>query len=290
MKRPGVYVIGLTGNIATGKSAVAAMLAECGAQAIDADALAHEVMEQGTPTWQRVVDEFGRAIVGDDGEVDRARLGARVFAEPQALRRLEAIVHPAVIAESERLLQAMRDKASQGAAGVTAAAVVVLEAIKLIEAGMHEGCDELWVVTAPREQQVQRLIATRGLSQEEAELRIDAQPPQVEKVALAHVVIDNSGNLQQTRVQVDQEWERIQSILRQENGVVEGGAGGGSMSWRRLFDEHPFLTMWAILAVGMVAIFLVTSRDVALLPSQRLFMALACVALAGLCTWIVSWE
>jgi dephospho-CoA kinase len=291
VKRQGLYMIGLTGNIATGKSAVGAMLAEYGAQVIDADALAHEVMKQGTATWQRVVDEFGQDVLSADGEVDRAWLGAVVFAKPEALRRLEAIVHPAVIVESERLLQEVQDTKSGDETSSATAAVVVLEAIKLIESGMHQRCDELWVVTTPREQQVQRLVATRGLSNEEAGLRIDAQPPQAEKAALADVVIDNSADLQQTQAQVAQEWQRIQDILRPEHAVAEDGAEGGSMSlWRRLLDEHPFLTMWAILAVGMVAIFLLTSRDVSLLPSQRLFMALACVALAGLCTWIVTWE
>jgi len=291
VKRPGLYVIGLTGNIATGKTAVATMLVQCGAQVIDADALAHEVMKRGTLAWQRVVDEFGQGVLCADGEVDRAQLGALVFADPQALRRLEAIVHPAVIAESERLLQEAWARANRGQAGPAVATVVVIEAIKLIESGIHQHCDELWVVTAPREQQVQRLMTRRGLSKEEAELRIDAQPPQAEKAALAHVVINNSGDLEQTRAQVNREWKRIQGMFRQENALAEDWAGGGSMSWwRRFLEEHPLLSMWAILAVGMVAIFLVTSRDVALLPSQRLFMALACVALAGLCTWIVSWE
>ena len=291
MKRQGLYVIGLTGNIATGKSAVAAMLAEYGAQVIDADALAHEVMKQGRATWRRVVNKFGQDVLRLDGEVDRARLGARVFADPEALRHLEAIVHPAVIAESERLLQELQDGANKAQTSSAATAVVVLEAIKLIESGLHQRCDELWVVTAPREQQVQRLVTTRGLRQEEAEVRIDAQPPQAEKAALAQVVIDNGADLQQMRTQVCREWQRIQGILRQENTAEEDLAEGGRMSlWRKFLDEHPFLTMWAILGVGMVAIFLFTSRDVALLPTQRLFMALACVALAGLCTWIVSWE
>jgi dephospho-CoA kinase len=288
--RRGLYVIGLTGNIAAGKSTVAKMLAQLGAQVIDADALAHEVIRASTPAWHQVVEQFGRDILQEDGEIDRARLGAQAFADPAAMARLEAVVHPAVIAEAESLLQAMHKEGSAAASGATQIEVAVLEAIKLIESGMHHRCDELWVVTCPREQQVRRLMETRGLSQSEAELRIDAQPPQADKVALANVVIDNSGNLEETQVQVQHEWDRILQTL-QRAATQSGTSKGGRMSvMRKWVDEHPFLSMWAILAVGMVAIFLVTARNVALLLTQRLFMAVACVALAGLCTWIVSWE
>nr|MBC7245984.1 dephospho-CoA kinase [Chloroflexota bacterium] len=302
MKHKDLYVIGLTGNIAVGKSVVAAMLAELGARVIDADALAHEVMQAGTPTWQRVIDEFGADILQSDGEINRKTLGARVFADPVALARLEAIVHPAVIREAERRMQNEASRSEPN--GIK---VVVLEAIKLIESGMHHRCDELWVVTCPREQQIQRLMATRGISKAEAELRITAQPPQEDKIALADVVIDNSGDLEQTRMQVHREWERICATTPSREGeaakehrssldkhyspqITYHVSGGNMSSWRKFIDEHPFLTMWAVLAVGMVIIFLVTSRGVDLLPSQRLFMALACVLLAGLCAWIVSWE
>lgn len=288
--RRGLYVIALTGNIATGKSAVAAMLAQLGARVIDADALAHQVMKAGTPAWHQVVEQFGRDILQENGEIDRTRLGARAFAEPVAMARLEAIVHPAVIAGAESLLQEMRRAGSTPSSDATKVQVAVLEAIKLIESGMHHRCDELWVVTCPREQQVKRLTETRGLSQSEAELRIDAQPPQADKVALAGVVIDNSGDLETTRAQVRHEWERIvqpRSRTAARKAISQGGTMSSLLKW---VDKHPFLSMWAVLAVGMVAIFLITARDVDLLPSQRLFMAVACVALAGLCTWIVSWE
>jgi dephospho-CoA kinase len=299
-QQQGLYVIGLTGNIATGKSAVATLLAQFGAQVIDADALAHQVMRAGTSVWRQVVEEFGRDILQEDGEIDRTRLGAQTFAEPAAMARLESIVHPAVIGEAERLLQGVDKSSSTPASDGTKIQVAVLEAIKLIESGMHHRCDELWVVTCPREQQVKRLMETRGLSQSEAEVRIDAQPSQADKVALANVVIDNSRNLEATRAQVQREWERI---LQAQQGIAapKGTSQGGAMSslrnrysiprsWREWIDEHPYLTMWAILAIGMVAIFLITARDVDLLPTQRLFMAAACVLLAGLCTWIVSWE
>ena len=281
-----LYVVGLTGNIATGKTVVASMLAELGAEVIDADALAHGVMKADLPTWQRVVDEFGPEILQADGQINRSVLGARVFGETQALARLEAIVHPAVIAETERLLQEKRDEPSH----TERPRVVVIEAIKLIESGMHERCDELWAVTCLRQQQVSRLTDRRGLSLAEAEQRINAQPPQEEKVAWADVVIDNSGDLARTRAQVHREWQRIQQARKPGTARVQSPRGGVMSSLRRFADEHPFLTMWAVLAVGMVVIFLLTSRDVDLLPTQRLFLALACVGLAGLCSWIVSWE
>lgn len=298
--RWGLYVIGLTGNIATGKSTIARMLAELGARRIDADALAHQVLRAGTPAWCQVLEQFGRDILQEDGEIDRTRLGARVFADPAAMARLEAIVHPAVIAEAESLLQQIEKGSSIPATDAGAAAaersvldpgrVAVLEAIKLIESGMHHRCDELWVVTCPREQQVKRLMETRGLSQSEAELRIDSQPPQADKLALADVVIDNSGDLEATRAQVQREWHRIMQARQSGTTQAKSSQGGRMSSLLKWMDEHPFLSMWAILAVGMVVIFCVTSRDVDLLPTQRLFMAVACVILAGLCTWIVSWE
>jgi len=191
------YVIGLTGNIATGKSVVLEMLERLGARAIDADALAHGVMETGTPVWQAVVQEFGENILCPDGSIDRRKLGDIVFADEAALRRLEAIVHPAVIARTQELIENSPQP------------VIVIEAIKLIEAGMHRTCDALWVVTCRKEQQLTRLMEQRDLTEEEARQRIEAQPPQEAKLALADVVIDNSGSLEETWRQVKREWERI---------------------------------------------------------------------------------
>ncbi|MEE8163488.1 MAG: dephospho-CoA kinase [Anaerolineae bacterium] len=215
------YVIGLTGNIATGKSVVSGMLERLGARAIDADALAHELMEKGTPVWQAVVKEFGpsaalrpfgraqgrlgsgqgsghgQGILYSNGSINRKKLGDIVFADEAALRRLEAIVHPAVIVRTEELI------------GESQEPVVVVEAVKLIEAGMHRTCDALWVVTCSNEQQLARLVKQRDLTEEEARQRIEAQPPQEAKLALADVVIDNSGSLNETWRQVKSEWNKI---------------------------------------------------------------------------------
>ncbi len=192
-----MYVIGLTGNIATGKSTVAAMLARLGAYVIDADKLAHRAMRAGGKVHRRIVARFGQGILAADGEIDRAKLGAIVFADAQALQDLERIVHPAVVQETLRLL------------AECAAEVAVIEAIKLLEAQMHRYCQAVWVVTCRREQQIQRLMHTRHLSRAEAELRVAAQPPPEEKLARADVVIDNANGLEETWRQVVRAWNAI---------------------------------------------------------------------------------
>jgi dephospho-CoA kinase len=191
------FLIGITGNIGTGKSTVTEMLADLGAETIDADEVAHRVMRPRTETCDRVVETFGPEVLTASGEIDRKELGAIVFSDPQALARLEAIVHPATLEAIERRIAA------------TAADVVVVEAIKLIESGLADGCDSVWVITCRREQQIERVVSQRGLSREEARRRVDAQPPQEEKVARADVVIDNAGSLPETREQVEAAWTQV---------------------------------------------------------------------------------
>ena len=196
-KRP--VLIGLTGNIATGKSVVARMLAELGADVIDADRVAHEVMAPGGPAYDTVVNAFGREILASNGVIDREKLGEIVFRDADALRRLEAAVHPATIAAVTQRISEAREP------------VVVVEAIKLIEAGMHQGYDELWVVTAPRSLQIERLVGTRGMTEEAASLRVDSQPPQEEKAAVADRVITNDGALDVLRERVEEAWSEIRA-------------------------------------------------------------------------------
>ena len=196
-----MYVIGLTGNIAAGKSAVGRMLADLGALVIDADAVAHEAMHRGGPAWQEIVLAFGEEVLGPDGAIDRGKLGAIVFRDPAALQRLERIVHPLVVEE-------MRARTRRATAPA-----VVYEAIKLMESGTADTCDAVWVVTCPRAVQIERLMRTRGLSRAEAELRIDAQPPQEEKIARADVVIHNDGPLEETRQQVGRAYSAISGQL-----------------------------------------------------------------------------
>jgi len=192
------YLIGLTGNIATGKSTVAKLLQDFGATVIDADALVHELQRKGTATFDAIVAAFGPDILDRAGEIDRKALGSIVFADPAQLRVLEGILHPAVLIESERRITEAPTP------------VVVYEAIKLIEAGRAEMCDALWVVTARHEVQLERLMRDRRMSEAEARQRIDAQPPQSEKIQRATVVIDNSGSLEDTRRQVDAAFRGIE--------------------------------------------------------------------------------
>ncbi len=194
------YLIGLTGNIATGKSLVARMLSDLHARVIDADALVRELQRKGTPVWAGIVGQFGEEILRADGDIDRAKLGALVFSDPVALRRLESIVHPAVGAEIERQISNHPSPIST---------VVVIEAIKLIEARLHERCDALWVVTSRPDVQLERLMRTRGLSETDAQVRIAAQPPQSEKAALADVLIENNGTADDLRAQVIRHWNHI---------------------------------------------------------------------------------
>jgi len=197
-----MYLIGLTGNIATGKSLVARMLSDFCAHVIDADALVYELQRKGTSVWAGIVGEFGEEILRADGEIDRARLGALVFSDSKALRQLEGIVHPAVGLEIERRLSHLRLPTSDFQ-------VVVIEAIKLIEAGLHERCNALWVVTSRPAVQLERLMRTRGLSETDAQVRIAAQPPQSEKAALADILIENNGTVEDLRAQVFHHWEQI---------------------------------------------------------------------------------
>jgi dephospho-CoA kinase len=192
-----VYIIGLTGNIACGKSQVAAILRELGAEFIDADRVAHELLEPGEPEYRRIVERFGRGILNADETIDRRKLGAIVFADPAALRDLEQITHPSVRPRIRARFAATR------------APVVVVEAIKLLEVGLYLETDVVWVVTADRETQIRRLLESRGMTRQEAETRVDSQPSQSDKAARADVVIDNSGDLERTREQILTAWQAV---------------------------------------------------------------------------------
>ncbi len=193
---PGKFVIGLTGNIGTGKTVVRRMLEHLGAYTIDADALSHRAIAKGAPGYQPVVELFGKWILEKDGEVNRSRLGALVFRDPTAMRELEQIVHPLV----RKAVEVLARRATQP--------VVVIEAIKLLEGELRNGCDSIWVTYAPQVVQIERLTRKRNVSREEALQRIKTQAPQTGKIEAADVVIRNIGSYDDLWKQVSQAWKK----------------------------------------------------------------------------------
>jgi dephospho-CoA kinase len=189
--------LGLTGNIACGKSTVLRMLADLGAATIDADTVYHDLLTPGMPLPAAIAARFGKRVVAADGGIDRHALGDVVFADPSALADLDAITHPAVIAEIEARVAR------------SAAPVVVVDAVKLVESGLADRCDHLWIVVCHPQQQIERLLRRSGLSREDAERRVAAQPELAPKLARADVVIDNSGDRTATRTQVVAAWRAL---------------------------------------------------------------------------------
>ncbi len=194
---PGKFVIGLTGNIATGKSVVRKMLEHLGAYTIDADVLAHRAIDKGAPGYQPVVDTFGKWILGADGQIDRKKLGRLVFNDTEALAKLEDIVHPLVGQAVDVLVRRAEQR------------VVVIEAIKLLESNLRQQCDSIWVVVAPPDQQMKRLVEKRGMDAATAQQRITAQGSQEAKMAAADVVIRNDGSFEATWKQVVAAWRKL---------------------------------------------------------------------------------
>jgi dephospho-CoA kinase len=209
---PGKFVIGLTGNIATGKSVVRKMFEHLGAYGIDADALTHRAIAKGAPGYKPVVEMFGKWVLGPDEQVDRARLGRIVFSDPIALAKLESIVHPLVREAVDALVQRSKQR------------VIVVEAIKLLESPLREKCDRIVVAYAPEAIQQQRLIEKRKLSPEAARHRIAVQAPQREKISAADVVIRNDGTYEDTWYQVSGAWQEFfpaEEIQTQEGSTRE---------------------------------------------------------------------
>jgi dephospho-CoA kinase len=197
------YVLGLTGNIASGKTTVGLLLLELGADVyVDADTVVHELYLPGRALAPRLAEAFGPGVLDSDGGVDRRALGALVFGNPERLRLLEEIVHPAV---REELIRRMRALGPDD--------IGILDAVKLIESGYAPFCHGLWIVTCPPEIQLQRLIQTRGLTEEEARARLAAQPPIDAKLPLATAVIHNDGSLDDLRRQVTEAWGKFKASL-----------------------------------------------------------------------------
>jgi dephospho-CoA kinase len=190
--------VGLTGGVASGKSTVSAILGELGAVVIDADLLAREVVAPGTEGLAVVVEEFGPDVLGPDGGLDRPRLGALVFADPERRQALEAVIHPRV-----------RARAADIEAAATAGAVVVHDIPLLTETGQATSFDAVVVVDVPVEVQVDRMVRIRGMSEEDARARIAAQADREERLAIATYVVENTGSLDDLRSRVEEIYDEL---------------------------------------------------------------------------------
>ena len=197
--------VALTGGIASGKSTIARRLADLGAVVVDADAIVREVQQPGSPVLDAIAAAFGDDVIGEGGVLDRAALGARVFGDPDALERLNAIVHPAVREESARRFAE--------AFAADPASVVVYDVPLLVEARADDPWDLIVVADAPADVRAERLVALRGLTPEAAASRIASQVDDARRRAIADVVIDTSGTLADTVAQTDALWQRVRAGL-----------------------------------------------------------------------------
>ncbi len=193
--------IGLTGGIASGKSTVSSILRNLGAVVIDADAVSKRVTRPGTAAWRELVDAFGEDILNPDRTINRRKLGGKAFDDSEALKRLNAITHPRIIGAIKREM----------ARAVKSGRVVVIDAPLLIEAGMTDLVDQVWVVSVDKETQVTRLMARDHFSQHEAESRMRAQLPLDVKKKYADRIIDNSGSFETTKAAIEELWRQLSS-------------------------------------------------------------------------------
>lgn len=193
------YVIGITGNIACGKTSVGQMLVQLGAERyIDADLLVHRLYERDQPIAMRVADYFGPRVLAMDGSIDRKALGAIVFHDPEAMKQLESIVHP----EVHKAIQNELEKVSPHG-------IAVLDAVKLLEGGSSAFCHARWLILCPQEQQMRRLMQRNSISLEEAQARIKAQPDITAKLTMVDEVIQNGGTSEATYQQVAAAFKRF---------------------------------------------------------------------------------
>ncbi len=191
------FIIGLTGNIATGKSAVMQMAKKRGAYTIDADQIVHQIFNENQAVQEAIAGAFGPGVRSADGRINRPALGTIVFNDPKALKQLENIVHPAVYEAVIAMLAGTKTN------------VIIYEAIKLLESKFRNHCDQIWVTTCTRQKQLERLQIYRGMDEQTARARINAQSPQEEKIAAADVVIDTNGSLSETEEQFWKAWSSL---------------------------------------------------------------------------------
>ncbi len=207
-KWPGKFVIGLTGNIGTGKSVIRRMLEHLGAYGIDADALAHRAYAKGAPGYDKVIEAFGRYILNEEEQIDRKKLGRIVFSDPAAMKQLEAIVHPLVAQAIDLIVRRSNQK------------VIVIESARLVGTVMADFYNLLWVVYAPEEIQLSRLMLNRGMSEKDARQRINAQLPQETQLGAAHVIIKNVSSYEDAWKQVTTAWKKYVSSFETPTVMV----------------------------------------------------------------------
>ncbi|NPV69276.1 MAG: dephospho-CoA kinase [Firmicutes bacterium] len=211
-----MVVIGLTGKIASGKSTVSGILKDLGAEIIDGDDIGREIVRQGSPTWKAIRREFGDGILMPDGSIDRRKLGALVFSRPEELRKLNRLTHP----EIKRVVAGGIEQARSRPGGPPP--VVVVDAAVLLEAGMDDLVDEVWVVTVDRETQLRRLMARDGMPREAALARIESQASVARPIRPEHVIIDNTDSPGDLARRVRSLWDSlIDRLYREERRGLE---------------------------------------------------------------------
>lgn len=191
-------IIGLTGGIATGKSQVSSILSELGAMVIDADIVAREVVQKGLPAWQQLKDTFGEEYFLSNGELNRRKLGQLVFSHPDELAKLNSITHPAIKAKIEDRINDLKVQGYNG--------IVVVDAALLLEAGWETMVDQVWVVDAPMEKRIERIMKRDNLTRDQALSRINSQMSQQERIAKADKIIYNNSNIDSLKEQVLRIW------------------------------------------------------------------------------------
>ena len=199
-----MYLVGLTGGIASGKSFVASLLAEHGASTIDADEVAREVVSLGSPGLAAVASAFGPDVILPSGELDRKRLGDVIFSDPESRLRLEAILHPLIKIRTTELINSQSSE------------IVVYSVPLLVEAKVDYPFDSVITVEAGQENQIERLVKSRSLAQDEAKKRVSAQTTEAKRVERANFVIDSSGSKEETKKQVDAIWQLLVTAAKDE--------------------------------------------------------------------------
>lgn len=261
---PGKYIIGLTGNIGTGKSLVLKMLEQKGAYIIDADVISRRAMLKDAPAFQLVVDAFGKWLLDNEGEIDRVKLGRLVFSDPAALSMLESIIHPFVREAINLLIEGYEGPKE----------IIAIEAVKLLEGPLKDLCDTIWVVTVPQKIALHRLISKRGMSEEDARQRVDFQGDDSEKIAAATVLINNEGSASDTWNQVSAAYNQI-IRERQEAAALAAESPLRRVRPAEMEELRKFINLAGASAEGKAPFIPTDDRAFFFLKQQRKMVAVA---------------